>query len=76
MTDIKERVFSVMADIFEINISEITENTSPDNLENWDSMKQMYLLAALEEEFNLRLTDNEMADCINADAIIQIFQHK
>lgn len=49
----RDRVRAVMADIFMIDLSYISETTSMKTLSQWDSMAQLHLITALEEEFNI-----------------------
>ena len=48
-----------MSDVFNIDVSLINNESSPDNIENWDSLKHMNLVIALEEEFDTEIPDEE-----------------
>ena len=56
----EERIKAVMADILETEIGSIDINTSTNNVENWDSLKQVNLILALEEEFNVKFSEAQM----------------
>jgi len=62
-------VKNVMSAVFEIPINEIDHNSSPDNVESWDSLKHMNLVVALEEEFNIEFTDDEIVKMMNLSQI-------
>ncbi|MAE09441.1 MAG: hypothetical protein CL661_11890 [Bacteroidetes bacterium] len=47
------------------DIDDIDDNTSPDTLESWDSLKHMNLIIALEEEFLVDLSDEDIIEMIN-----------
>ena len=47
----ENRVKKVIAEILDIEINSINDNTSPETVESWDSLKQMNIIVALEEEF-------------------------
>ena len=49
----KERIKNVMSAVFEIPEEQIKDNSSPDTIESWDSLKHMNLIIALEEEFEV-----------------------
>ena len=49
----EDRVKAIMADIFMIENSKISAQTNMDNLAQWDSLAQIDLIAALEEEFGV-----------------------
>ena len=53
-----KKLKKIFADILEVSISEISENTNPENIDNWDSLKQMGLIIAIEEEFKIQFDDD------------------
>lgn len=61
----ENRIKKVMSEVLGIDEAEINENTSPETIESWDSLKQMNLIVALEEEFCIHVTDDDIVDMIN-----------
>ena len=55
----EDRIKKVMRDVFNIDIASIGSESSPDNIENWDSLKHMNLIVALEEEFDAEIPDDQ-----------------
>ena len=55
-----EQVQQIASDLFAVPTDRITAETSPDNLESWDSIQHLNLVLALEEKFNLQLSPEEM----------------
>jgi acyl carrier protein len=49
----------------------ITVDASPDTIENWDSVRHMNLVLALEEEFDFEFTDDQVVEIISY-ALIKI----
>ena len=76
MKNIKDRLFSVMIDVLEVDESQINIDTSPETIAEWDSMKHMLLLVAIEEEFEFRLTDDDMTQCISSESILDVINNK
>ena len=72
----KERIKNVMSAVFEIPVDKIGEESSPDNIESWDSLKHMNIVVALEEEFNIQFTDDEIIELINMKLILVIIREK
>lgn len=58
---IEERVRAVMSDLFGIAPDEIGADASPQTLENWDSLQHLNLALALEQEFDIQFTTDEIA---------------
>ena len=73
---IEVRIKQVMSDVFNIDINSINDTSSPDNIENWDSLKHMNLIIALEEEFGIIFDDQEIVDSMNYALIVNILNFK
>jgi acyl carrier protein len=76
MSDINQRVLNAMAVVFEMDAADIPLNAAPGVLEKWDSLKHMNLVLALEEEFEVRFTDDELVDLLNLKLIVDIVSEK
>ena len=72
----EERIKNVMSAVFEIPVNKIKENSSPDTIESWDSLKHMNLIIALEEEFEIEFIENEIYDMMNYTIIKSIIAEK
>jgi len=72
----ENRIKKVMSDVFNIDIILINNNSSPDNIKNWDSLKHMNLIIALEEEFEIEFSDEEIVDSMNYALIVNILSFK
>jgi acyl carrier protein len=57
MTDI---IYKVFAETLNVPMERITDETAPDNTAEWDSLKAMDLVAAIEEAFSVELTTAEI----------------
>ena len=66
----------VVSDILEVNIDDINENSSPDNIEKWDSLSHIKLVMAIEAEFNVKLTPEDMMDMLSVKLIKMILAEK
>jgi acyl carrier protein len=72
----ENRIKKVMSNVFNINVDSINNESSPDNIENWDSLKHMNLIVALEEEFRIEFDDEEVVDSMNYALILNILSSK
>ena len=72
----EDRIKKVMSDVFNVDVSLINNESSPDNIENWDSLKHMNLIVALEEEFEIEFDDEEIVDSMNYALIVIILKSK
>lgn len=55
----------VMADVFGIDASTIDEMSSVDTIKEWDSLKHLNLVLALESEFNVTLTEEQTVQILS-----------
>jgi acyl carrier protein len=62
---IKERIFKTISTVLDTPIAEINENSSSDNVTNWDSIGHLNLILALEEEFNITIPDDMVGNLVN-----------
>jgi len=74
--NIDNHIKNVMSAVFEIPIDEIDDDSSPDNVGSWDSLKHMNLVVALEEEFDIELIDDEIVEMMNLSQIKSIVMEK
>jgi len=70
----KERVYKVISQVFNVPIEKINEESSSDNIEAWDSLKHMNMVLALEEEFNVQFGEEQVLEMLNVGLIIEILK--
>jgi acyl carrier protein len=58
----EEKVKYIMASVFETSTDEINDLTAQGSLANWDSVRHLSLIVSLEEEFEIRFSDDQIAD--------------
>lgn len=52
--EILRKLNSVFCDVFDDDALVITENTTADDIDDWDSLAQITLITAIEKEFAVR----------------------
>lgn len=72
----ENQIKQVMSSVFGIPADNISVDASPDTIDNWDSLKHMNLIVALEEEFNIEFDDEEMLDMVNYKIIVATLKEK
>ena len=77
---IKEDMFSkvqeIFRDVFDDSSLLITDSSSPDDIEDWDSMNHLVLLSAIQEEFGVKIALEEMPLLNNVGDLINTIQNK
>lgn len=70
----KSKLQKVMSAVFNLPVDLINENSSPDNIGSWDSLKHMNLILALEEEFNVSLTEDQVVEILGFELIVEVLK--
>ncbi len=68
----EKRIVKVMAEVLMVDEDCINGESSPENIEEWDSLKQMNLIMAFEEEFEIQLSDEDVVEMLNFQLIKNI----
>ena len=70
--NVNERIKDTMAAVFNMPVKKISNASSRDNIKNWDSIKHLQLIIALEEEFNVTIDEAHAAEMLNYSLIQNI----
>jgi acyl carrier protein len=59
------KIKKIMSMVFEVPLESISDDASTDSIENWDSLRHLNLILALEEEFGVSIPDEEVGNLVN-----------
>ena len=76
MPDIMPQIKEVFEAAFGANLDSITINTTPEQVEGWDSLGHASLAAALEKHFNIKFDIDDLMAMENIRAIVDIINGK
>ncbi|NOY63555.1 MAG: acyl carrier protein [Gammaproteobacteria bacterium] len=68
----KEQLNELLADTFDIDEDEISAEMNSDNVESWDSLNHLRLVSALEKEFDISLTMDEINAMLSYEKIVEL----
>ncbi len=69
-----EQVRNVASDTLGIPADKITAESSPETIENWDSMQHLNLVLAIEEKFGIQLEPEDIEQMKNIGAIAALVE--
>lgn len=72
----KEKLYNLLADILEIESSEIDDSTGLENCDNWDSVSLLMIVSEIEEVFKISFEPNEIESIINVKTITDLINKK
>jgi acyl carrier protein len=55
-----DKLIEVFAEGLEVEATQLSDDTSPDNTEQWDSLAAMTLVTLLEDSFAIKLSTREI----------------
>ena len=55
-----QKLVRLIADLFEISEDGLTDESTIEGLEGWDSLKHMELIASIEQSFDIELTFDDI----------------
>jgi acyl carrier protein len=76
MSQTFERVRRIAADILQVAPSRLTPRSSPKEIETWDSLQQLSLVLALEQEFDVQFEPEEMEAMTSVGQIVSLLEGK
>jgi|AP82_1055514.scaffolds.fasta_scaffold68599_2 acyl carrier protein len=62
---INKKLYESISQFFNIPASEINDELGPEMVDNWDSFNNLVLADAIESEFNIKFTMNEVSNFKN-----------
>ena len=72
----KEKLNKIFCDVFDDNSIIITDDTTADDIEDWDSLSNITLIAEIEDAFGIEFTMQELMDIKNVGVLIKIINRK
>lgn len=72
----REKVLGIIAQVMNVPAESLHEESSPETIESWDSLKHMSLILTLEEEFGIQFSDEEIVEMLSVALILDVLTHK
>jgi len=69
-----EQVRNIASDIFGIPADKLTAESSPETIENWDSMQHLNLVLAIEEKFGVQLDPEDIEQMKDIGAVAALVE--
>lgn len=76
MDEIFERLNTVFRDFFDDEDIELDEETTAEDIDDWDSLNHITLMAAVEDEFGIRFTMGEVSGMKNVGEMARIIKDR
>jgi acyl carrier protein len=71
-----DRIDAIVATVLKIPVSSVTEETSPDTIDKWDSLAHLNLVMAIEIEFQISLSPEDAMEMLSVRLIRTILKER
>jgi acyl carrier protein len=75
-TPFLNRVCGIFSDVFQIPLDRIQPESSPDTISNWDSLQHLNLVLAIEQEFNVQFSPEEIEQLLSVELVAALLEEK
>ncbi|MBR5521210.1 MAG: acyl carrier protein [Oscillospiraceae bacterium] len=74
----REEIFAQLTEIFQDVFDDdeivLTDDTTADDIEDWDSLEQINLLVAIEKEFKIKFQLSDVSSLENVGAMVDLVE--
>jgi acyl carrier protein len=74
--EIFEKINEVFRDVFEDDDITVTDETTADDIDDWDSLEHINLINAIEEEFDIKFNMGQIVSMKNVGEMVDIIMEK
>lgn len=71
-----KKLNEIFIDILDLDECELTEDTSADDIEEWDSLSHIQLIVAIEKAFKIKFTSLEIMKWANVGEMVNSMEEK
>ena len=72
----RQKVFEIVARIMGVPVEAVTSESSPETLANWDSLRHMKLILAIEESLDIQFNDEDIVSIMNVQDLLSRLEAK
>ena len=74
--EIFEKLNEIFIDVLDLDECELTDETSANDIEEWDSLSQIVLVTQIEKKFNTKFTSKEVISWRNVGEMVDTILEK
>lgn len=76
MRDTYKKLTKVFREVFDDDSIELTPETTANDIDDWDSIEHINLIAAVEDAFGMRFQMREVSGMKNVGEMVQIIENR
>ena len=71
-----DHVRRIFSDVFQVPLDQVTPQSSPETIPTWDSLQHLNLVLALEQEFRIQFTPEEIEQLLSVAVVAALLEEK
>lgn len=71
-----DKVLALAADVFQVPEATLGPSSSPDTIETWDSLHHLSFVLALEQEFGIQISPEEIEQLLSVELTVALLEEK
>ena len=72
--EITEKLNEIFQDVFDDESLQISDELTSNDIEDWDSLRQISILSAVEDEFNIKMAISDTRNLKNIGALVDLIE--
>ena len=76
ISEYRSRVLQLAADVLGEPVEQISDESSPESIESWDSLQHLNLILSVEDAFDLQLSPEEIEEVKTIGALVTLVASK
>lgn len=76
MQNVSEEIKKIIADILNVNVSKIDEDTAIGDIPSWDSLNHLRIISGIESHFGIRFTPDVLMDLEDVSDIVKAVEDR
>jgi len=69
------KIFDLIGNVLNVDPSQITDQTTQDDIKNWDSLNSLLLIDEIENEYNIKISIDEIIQIKSVSDIKKILKN-
>ena len=70
----EKKIIDIISDILSIKKKKISNKTTMNNIDQWDSLKQMQIILAIEDELKIRFNEDDLINANSVEKLLKTIQ--
>jgi acyl carrier protein len=68
----QQKLLTIIADILEISVTELSADSEPENTPNWNSLAHMNIVFAVEDEFGISIDEQNLEKSMSVKGLLEL----